>query len=116
MEARIWKKPEAPSKVPDEYRLPPGKKGCIPIADIDVTFADLKSLAAKDSLFPIIEFLKAFWVGDNKERETNCRIGTMYVYFNEDGNIHMDFGTRFALPKESQEKMMKALRQYWRNQ
>jgi len=115
---QIWK--AEPGKkceqkpLPAKYRLPAGApEGCIPIADIDVTFADLKDPAAKDSLFPIIEFLRAFWVGDDKQRETNCRIGTMFVYFNKDGNIHMDFVSRFALPKESREKVLKILKQAW---
>ncbi len=118
MEANIWKsKPDSkfnPDKIPDELRLPAEPKGKrVPIADVDVTFADIKDLAAKDSLFPIIEFLRAFWVGDDKKRETNCRIGTMYVYFNEDGNIHMDFVTRFALPREYREKVLKLLKRAW---
>ena len=117
MEAHIWKSKPNSKFNPDDLRLPAEPKGKrVPIADIDVTFADLKDPSAKASLFPIIEFLRAFWVGDNKDRETNCRIGTMYVYFDEDGAMHMDFATRFTLPKDSQGKMLKALRKYWRNQ
>lgn len=121
--ANIWSKSQIqnikgnknfnPDIIPDELRLPAGVKDAKPIADIDVTFADIKSLGEKHSLYPIIEFLRASWVGDNKERETNCRIGTMYVYFDKDGAMHMNFISRTNFPKETQTKILKAFNQYW---
>lgn len=108
--AKIWSKKESNIETTKEKNIPEDS-----IANIDVTFADIKLLGEIHALYPIIEFLRASWVGDNKERETNCKIGTMRSCFNEDGAIEMKFTSRTHFPKETQRKILKAFKNYWRS-
>lgn len=64
---------------------------------IDVTFNQLKNLGSVEHLQLLFDGLYHHWVGEYKEREDNVRIGSLDVYKNEDGNIVMEFITRFAI-------------------
>lgn len=66
---------------------------------IDVTYENLQSLKDVQALQPALEFLKDFWCGSNKERESNVRLGTIDVFIDEQGNLHLDFISRFSLEK-----------------
>ena len=59
------------------------------IQDVDVTFKDLQNLGQKEPLKAIFDVLHALWVGDNKDRETSCRIGTIYTYVDKNGSLRM---------------------------
>jgi hypothetical protein len=106
----IWRKKLEEKTNPESILIAPAKKKT-KIADIDVTFDELKNPSEKESLIPVFELLRAYWVGENKERG----IGTTYVYFDEEGHIHMDFASRFALQKDSQAKFLKVLRRMMRD-
>lgn len=103
MEPKIWDIKSEPKQTFD-------RTGRNRILDIDVTLEELQDPKNKASLAAIFSFLNAFWVGDDKARENNCKIGTMEIFFDTDGNFHMDFVTKFAVTENSQSKVKKLIR------
>ena len=76
------------------------KTPCIPtkmIADIDVTMHELANPTANESIAFILNMLRSQWVGENEERETGPRVGTVYVFLDEENVLHLDFRTRFTV-------------------
>jgi hypothetical protein len=69
----------------------------------DVTLRELMYLGSKKTpqLGLIFEFLKQFWyVIEGRldmERWDNIRIGSVDVFLDQDGHLHLDFMTRFHL-------------------
>lgn len=81
---------------------PPMKK----LFDFDVTLKELENLGKKakqiDKLADLLQFLQILWYGDDLEeeiveRENRIRIGTVYIFFDENDILHFDFRTRFHL-------------------
>lgn len=66
-------------------------------ASIDVTYNELKDLGNHPSLKNLFQDLYRYWVNPHPERADNVRIGTVDVYLNEDGNLKIEFTTRFSL-------------------
>ena len=64
--------------------------------DIDLTYRDLKALGESPNVHVqvLMEYLRSVWVGDTPDREWNCRAGTMRVWVDAEGSLHMDFTPR----------------------
>ena len=69
------------------------------IASIDVTADQLRGLCRNEHLKKIIEPLADQWTIGDKEREKNIRIGTVDVFIDDEGNLHLDFQTRFSVTR-----------------
>lgn len=71
------------------------------IASIDITAEQLRGLSKNKHLKPIIDALIDGWTMGLEDREKNIRIGTVDVYITDEGNLHLDFATRFTVKRET---------------
>jgi hypothetical protein len=80
----------------------------VKLTTTDVTWKDLTELGKKKGIIEFfLEFLHKFWVGENKKRETDVRIGNIDFIIDDNGFLHFDFVTRFHLNKDQIEKLKK---------
>jgi hypothetical protein len=63
----------------------------------DVTAEQLRSYDKHPILAYIVYLLDKAWTGDNEERRTRARIGSVKTYVDDDGFLHIDFVTRFKV-------------------
>ena len=69
----------------------------LPCESVDVTYNELIELQKVKALKPILDSLKQYWVGEMEHRAEDTRIGSIDVFQDNEGHIHLDFVTRFFL-------------------
>lgn len=77
----------------------------------DVTLHELKNPQEHWATEPVFEFLKQHWIEPHPERERDMQVGTVYVFVDEEGHLHMDFCSRFTLDPVLQDKLSESKRQ-----
>lgn len=72
---------------------------------IDVTLKDLMNLGKRAAEVKQLDFifnlLQNYWYNledkkEQEERENRIRVGSIWVYLDDDGALHLDFVTRFG--------------------
>lgn len=63
---------------------------------VDVSLYELLHLSERKALADVFGFLRQYWVGKHRDRMKSIRIGTVYVYLDVGGQMHLDFVTRFG--------------------
>jgi len=71
---------------------------------IDVTANELENYSKNEYLKTIINTLKESWCMGVQDREENVRIGTVKMFTDDDGFLHLDFTTRFKCTKKQNKR------------
>ncbi len=66
---------------------------------IDVTAKELENYSKNEYLKIILDALKENWCMGIKDREENVRIGTVKIFIDDEGFLHLDFKNRFKINK-----------------
>lgn len=82
---------EKPNHVPTQFE----------IESVDVTAEQLRDFTKHPILKEIVETLSEGWTMGKEDRDKNTRIGSVDIYTDDDGHLHLDFVTRFSCEKDS---------------
>lgn len=82
---------EKPNHVPGQFE----------INRVDVTAEELRDFTKHPVLKEIVEALSLGWTMGDKHRDKNVRIGSVDIYTDDDGHLHLDFVTRFTCEKDN---------------